>query len=634
MTIWLPRWPVQRRLLDRPELRKVPVFVCRRERRGMMTVASWAWAEPPRTGSAPQRRMARMARMAPGMSLAESMAVLALAHGSRACHIAEIDHDDPVADRAALARLIRWCRRFSPTVGIEATAGEAAARGLPESPECILLDVTRTAEFFGGEGPLVRTVVWTLAARGLHARAAVADTPGAAWAAAHHTDLVSPGLVKSGVMNSGAVAVPQRGAGPRRRWAVVPRGEAATALAGLPVSALRLDEAALVALGELGIDSIGDVLRLSVKSLASRFPAALSRRRAQFLGTLSEPLEGLPAAGAGGTDGAEGPHASWAFDLPVPLDDAAGGPLASVLERLIADCVAPLAARGEGVLALQVRLDHARGCAADGTPRAAAPTVIDVGLFRPSVSVRHLLELVHLRLGRIHLRCGPGGGPRELEGITVEVVAAAAVACRQRSLFSTGMHGGHDGHGGGETAASRAADVALLLDRLAGRLGRPAVFEPRPVADPQPEHAWIAVAPNSAVATGAAAGRARRRHEAPSSGPLVPGPLGSAPSGLPAGRRPIWMPRRPVPLEPLREGPISVVPAGAMAEARLPVRFRLGDQVHRVVTVHGPERIETAWWRGPTVRRDYHVVETESGARFWIFRSLRDGGWFLHGVFA
>ena len=35
-----------------------------------------------------------------------------------------------MADRAALARLARWCRRFSPTVGIEVTAGEAAARGL------------------------------------------------------------------------------------------------------------------------------------------------------------------------------------------------------------------------------------------------------------------------------------------------------------------------------------------------------------------------------------------------------------------------------------------------------------------------------------------------------------------------
>jgi len=56
--------------------------------------------------------------------------------------------------------------------------------------------------------------------------------------------------------------------------------------------------------------------------------------------------------------------------------------------------------------------------------------------------------------------------------------------------------------------------------------------------------------------------------------------------------------------------------------------------MHVVVAAHGPERIETAWWRGPTVRRDYYVVETESGARFWVFRRLRDGGWFLHGMFA
>ena len=56
--------------------------------------------------------------------------------------------------------------------------------------------------------------------------------------------------------------------------------------------------------------------------------------------------------------------------------------------------------------------------------------------------------------------------------------------------------------------------------------------------------------------------------------------------------------------------------------------------MHEVSACHGPERIETAWWRGPIVRRDYYVVETLSGARFWLFRSLKGGGWFLHGVFA
>ena len=51
MTIWLPRWPVQRRLLADPALRSVPLFVVRRQPRGVMTVACWAWAAPPAPGA-------------------------------------------------------------------------------------------------------------------------------------------------------------------------------------------------------------------------------------------------------------------------------------------------------------------------------------------------------------------------------------------------------------------------------------------------------------------------------------------------------------------------------------------------------------------------------------------------------
>jgi protein ImuB len=47
----------------------------------------------------------------------------------------------------------------------------------------------------------------------------------------------------------------------------------------------------------------------------------------------------------------------------------------------------------------------------------------------------------------------------------------------------------------------------------------------------------------------------------------------------------------------------------------------------------GPERIETAWWRGRSVRRDYYRVETAEGSRYWLFRRLTDGQWFLHGEF-
>ena len=49
----------------------------------------------------------------------------------------------------------------------------------------------------------------------------------------------------------------------------------------------------------------------------------------------------------------------------------------------------------------------------------------------------------------------------------------------------------------------------------------------------------------------------------------------------------------------------------------------------------GPERIESGWWDGDDVTRDYFVALNADGARFWVFRE-RSGasGWFLHGIFA
>ena len=48
----------------------------------------------------------------------------------------------------------------------------------------------------------------------------------------------------------------------------------------------------------------------------------------------------------------------------------------------------------------------------------------------------------------------------------------------------------------------------------------------------------------------------------------------------------------------------------------------------------GPERIETGWWDGRDVRRDYYVAAARSGVRLWVYRErAREGGWWLHGVF-
>jgi protein ImuB len=52
----------------------------------------------------------------------------------------------------------------------------------------------------------------------------------------------------------------------------------------------------------------------------------------------------------------------------------------------------------------------------------------------------------------------------------------------------------------------------------------------------------------------------------------------------------------------------------------------------------GPERIESGWWDGADIRRDYFVADTHEGATAWIYRDHRygveDGEWFLHGLFA
>ncbi|CAM5630625.1 DNA repair nucleotidyltransferase OS=Rhodanobacter lindaniclasticus OX=75310 GN=B1991_08535 PE=3 SV=1 [Rhodanobacter lindaniclasticus] len=49
----------------------------------------------------------------------------------------------------------------------------------------------------------------------------------------------------------------------------------------------------------------------------------------------------------------------------------------------------------------------------------------------------------------------------------------------------------------------------------------------------------------------------------------------------------------------------------------------------------GPERLETGWWDGGEVCRDYYVVETAQGQRAWVFSAPGEqAGWMLHGWFA
>ncbi len=165
----------------------------------------------------------------------------------------QVETADPDADAAALRRLAAWCLRFSPLVS-------------PCPDDGVWIDISGCAHFHGGECRMLRDMVRRLAASGLSARAAVADTPGCAHAMARY------------------------GAEP---LTVVPPGGAADALAALPVAALRLDAGCAEALRRLGFERIGALMAAPRAPLARRFGANALRLLDQALGRAAEPIEPL-----------------------------------------------------------------------------------------------------------------------------------------------------------------------------------------------------------------------------------------------------------------------------------------------------------------------------------------------------
>lgn len=204
----------------------------------------------------------------------------------------------------------------------------------------------------------------------------------------------------------------------------------------------------------------------------------------------------------------------------------------------------------------------------------AEPIKLLLGLYRPSVNARHLSELIEMQWERRTL-------PGPVMAVKLSVLVSARLEVRQQELFEP-------------SSSESRRQVALLVDRLSSRLGCNQVVRAVPQADAQPEMAFRYESLATTRAKSKPKTIKRRLH------------------------RPIRLEREPIPLET-----ISVAPDGP------PVQF--GGQ--RVAHAWGPERIQTAWWRGHYVQRDYYRVETTTGKRFWIFRRLQDGKWFLHGVF-
>lgn len=355
----------------------------------------------------------------------------------------------------------------------------------------------------------------------------------------------------------------------------------AASVGDLPLSALRVSATASERLTQLGIETIGAVRALPRASLTARFGPELLLRLDQLDGTAAEtiiPWHPLPEY-----------RAEIAFEHPL----ADREPLEQAVNDLFTRLAGELTAAQLGALRIACRFDCEQDVA------LGRPLHLQIGLFRASASATHWLELLRMQLEQAHFRGAVGR-------ITIGVLQTGPLEQRQHELFADGL------------AGSRQA-LATLIDRLSSRLGEERVILPELRADPLPERAWKA---QPGTQAGSPKSKPRSSPKSKSRKKTADEPREDQVALFPAAR-PLQLFQPPLPLEV-----IALAPDGP------PQVFRFQGQVQRVAWYWGPERIETGWWRGPSVQRDYYRVETDVGLRYWLYRErTAPRAWRLQGAF-
>jgi protein ImuB len=518
----------------------------------------------------------------PGMPLADARAMFpALA----------VAASEAAADGRLLDAVADWCDRYTPLVGLDA-------------PDGLMLDITGCAHLFGGESAMGRDLLARLAAEGLHARAAVADTAGCAWGVARYGDA-----------------------------SLVPAQQMRAALVPLPAAALRLAAETVEALAEVGLKRVGDLVDLPRAPLAARFGEILLRRLDQALGRQDEPITPrLPLPSY---------VAEQRFPDPIGLERD----VLATIARLAGRLGAAMERRQDGARLLQVALFRTDN----------KVYRIEVGTGTPLREPSRIARLFADRLATIGEACDPGFGYDMVR-------LAALVTERSEPVQAALAHTGHAAPDGDaelwhlidrlgarfgphrvtrlvpqDTHIPEFAVAAVPAARRTDGYGTapllplPACRERVGVRGPthalrlaeRPPHPARKSAPTSPRVRGEvfAAGAAMCESEGVQD--RTQDSIGPA--------RPLRLFERPEPVEAIAE-----VPDGP------PARFRWRRVLHEVAIAEGPERIAMEWWRddtGQALTRDYFRLECRDGLRAWLYREGLFGRetaqprWFLHGLF-
>jgi len=253
--------------------------------------------------------------------------------------------------------------------------------------------------------------------------------------------------------------------------------------------------------------------------------------------------------------------------------------LEKALEPLIERCAQFLRRRQAGIQMLRLKLRH----------RSRQATYVHAGLASITGEHRRLREVLTQKLRRLELTAPVRG--MELISGSLRMLSASSLDAFAGPRAGTGI------------GAGRGRDsVPQLVERLRSRLGEEAVYGVVSIPEHRPEAAWRRVpelrfAPNSGAGAQEPSHGGRTAHQ------------GTIEHEMP---RPLWLLDAPAPL-----------PAQA---APLPLRGLILEE--------GPERIESGWWDGKGIARDYYVARKIRGERLWVFQERRSKRWFVHGVFA
>jgi len=323
-----------------------------------------------------------------------------------------IQEADPAADARALDRLALWMlRRYAPIVAAD-------------PPDGIVIDSTGADHLHGGEAVMLADMVRRLVASGVAARAAVADSWGAAHALARFADHTILGI---------------------------PPGSSVTAIAQLPIAALRLPPEMVSDLRVLGFERIADLAAQPRAPLALRFGPELGRRLDQALGRMGEPIDPIRPP--------ELIEVRRVFAEPI----AAAETIARYIGKLVIALCAALETSGLGARRLDLichRVDS----------RAQA---VRVGTVLPVRDAKRLTRLLCDKIETID----PGFG---IEAMTLAAIVAEPLAEKQTVTA---------------LIEEPEPDVSGLIDTLANRVGARRLYRLAPVASDVPERSVIRIAP-------------------------------------------------------------------------------------------------------------------------------------------